>query len=373
MKTSSKTLLALTAAAAFGGFAATSLNYLLDQPASAEPAPSVATLPAAGSLPNVVNGTPMPSLAPMLKRVLPAVVSVNTKQRVRVNTPFGDDPVFRRMFGIPQERIAQSLGSGVIVDATRGLVLTNNHVVEDADEVSVTLADGRTLKAEFVGNDADTDIALMRIPAQNLTAIPVANSDQLQIGDFVVAVGNPFGVGQTVTSGIVSAVGRNNLPGAGFQNFIQTDASINPGHSGGAMVTLNGDQGTAQRAGGAQALDDGRLGAVTVRMAIEGAFGDGPNGGDVAGLFGADLHLGDVDPVALDHGVGQERLAHPLDLGLDVVTGIVELDQLADADVGDAAPSQTFQRALDGLTLNVEDARLEEDVNLDLGHQCSPP
>jgi len=241
MKTASKTLLALTAAAAFGGFAATSLNYLLDQPASAEPAPSVATLPAAGALPNVVNGTPMPSLAPMLKRVLPAVVSVNTKQRVRVNTPFGDDPVFRRMFGIPQERIAQSLGSGVIVDATRGLVLTNNHVVEDADEVSVTLADGRTLKAEFVGNDADTDIALMRIPAQNLTAIPVANSDQLQIGDFVVAVGNPFGVGQTVTSGIVSAVGRNNLPGAGFQNFIQTDASINPGNSGGALVNLNGE------------------------------------------------------------------------------------------------------------------------------------
>ena len=241
MKTSTKTLLALSAAAAFGGFAATSLNHLLDQPASADPAPAAATLPAAAALPAGVNGTPMPSLAPMLKRVLPAVVSVNTKQRVRVNTPFGDDPVFRRMFGIPQERIAQSLGSGVIVDAARGLVLTNNHVVEDADEVSVTLADGRTLTAEFVGNDADTDIALMRIPAQNLTAIPVANSDRLQIGDFVVAVGNPFGVGQTVTSGIVSAVGRNNLPGAGFQNFIQTDASINPGNSGGALVNLNGE------------------------------------------------------------------------------------------------------------------------------------
>jgi Do/DeqQ family serine protease len=240
------TLLALTAAAAFGGFAATSMHLLLEQPAAAEPTPAAATLPATAALPTGVSGIPMPSLAPMLKRVLPAVVSVNTKQRVRVNTPFGDDPVFRRMFGIPQERIAQSLGSGVIVDAARGLVLTNNHVVEDADEVSVTLADGRTLKAEFVGNDADTDIALMRIPVQNLSgaplvAIPVANSDRLQIGDFVVAVGNPFGVGQTVTSGIVSAVGRNNLPGAGFQNFIQTDASINPGNSGGALVNLNGE------------------------------------------------------------------------------------------------------------------------------------
>ena len=239
-----RTLLALTAAAAFGGFAATALTQLVEAPLAASPATpagNAATLPAAGALPTAVSGMPMPSLAPMLKRVLPAVVSVTSKQRVRVNTPFGDDPVFRRMFGIPEERIAQSLGSGVIVDAKRGLVLTNNHVIEDADEVSVNLADGRTLKAEFVGSDPDTDVALMRIPAENLTAIPVADSNLLQIGDFVVAVGNPFGVGQTVTSGIVSAVGRNNLPGAGFQNFIQTDASINPGNSGGALVNLNGE------------------------------------------------------------------------------------------------------------------------------------
>jgi serine protease DegQ len=242
MKTATKTLLALSLAAAFGGFTATGLTALFDRPASASPAIAGSAVPsAAGVLPASVNGAPVPSLAPMLKQVLPAVVSVNTKQRVRVNTPFGDDPIFRRIFGIPQERIAQSLGSGVIVDAKLGLVLTNNHVVEDADEVQVTLADGRSLKAEFVGNDADTDIALMRIPAQNLTAITIANSDHLQIGDFVVAIGNPFGVGQTVTSGIVSAVGRNNLPGAGFQSFIQTDASINPGNSGGALVNLNGE------------------------------------------------------------------------------------------------------------------------------------
>ena len=239
--TARRTLLALTAAAAFGGFAATGLNLMLDAPAGAQPPPGAATVPAAAALPTAVSGVPVPSLAPMLKRVLPAVVSVTSKQRVRVNTPFGDDPVFRRMFGIPQERIAQSLGSGVIIDAQRGLVLTNNHVVEDADEVSVNLADGRTLRAEFVGSDPDTDVALMRIPAQDLTAIPMANSDRLQIGDFVVAIGNPFGVGQTVTSGIISAVGRNNLPGAGFQNFIQTDASINNGDSGGALVNLNGE------------------------------------------------------------------------------------------------------------------------------------
>ncbi|WP_240095547.1 trypsin-like peptidase domain-containing protein [Thermomonas flagellata] len=242
MRTATKTLLALTAAAAFGGFAATGLNALLERPARATPPPATsASVPVAGALPNAVDGAPMPSLAPMLKRVLPAVVSVTTEQRVRVNTPFGDDPLFRRMFGIPEERIARSLGSGVIVDAQRGLVLTNNHVIENADAVQVQLADGRTVKAEFLGSDPDTDVALMRIPAQGLTAIPLADSDQLQIGDFVVAIGNPFGVGQTVTSGIVSAVGRNNLPGAGYQNFIQTDASINPGNSGGALVNLKGE------------------------------------------------------------------------------------------------------------------------------------
>ena len=228
------TLLVLAAAAAFGGFAATALRDGLGSPAHAEPAPQVAALPVA------VPGQPMPSLAPMLQRVLPAVVSVHTKQRVAVS-PFGDDPMLRRMFPqLTQERISESLGSGVIVDAAKGYILTNHHVIEGADDVSVTLSDGRTLKASFVGSDPDTDIAVMRIPAQNLVALPVADSSRLRVGDYVVAVGNPFGVGQTVTSGIVSAVGRSNLPGMGYQNFIQTDASINPGNSGGALVNLNG-------------------------------------------------------------------------------------------------------------------------------------
>lgn len=234
-------LLALTAAATFGGFAATWVRETLQAPALA--APEAATVPAMAAsapLPAAVDGQPLPSLAPMLKKVTPAVVSVHTKQRVRVNTPFGDDPVFRRLFGIPEERISESLGSGVIVDAQRGLILTNHHVIEGADDVSVTLNDGRTLKAEFVGSDPDTDVALMRIAAKDLVAIPLADSGKLQVGDFVVAVGNPFGVGQTVTWGIVSATQRSGLPGMGFQNFIQTDASINPGNSGGALVDLHG-------------------------------------------------------------------------------------------------------------------------------------
>lgn len=243
MKPSTRTLLALIFAAAFGGFVATLLRDGLEAPVRAEPV--TLAVPMSAPLP-VVDGQPLPSLAPMLRRVTPAVVSVHSRQRVRINNPFANDPFFRRMFpNVPDERINESLGSGVIVDAARGYVLTNHHVIEGADEVSVTLADGRTLAAEFVGSDADTDVALMRIPVpeagQPLQAIQLANSSVLEVGDFVVAVGNPFGVGQTVTSGIVSAVGRSNVPGVGYQNFIQTDASINPGNSGGALVNLRGE------------------------------------------------------------------------------------------------------------------------------------
>ncbi|BCT91973.1 heat-shock protein [Lysobacter helvus] len=237
-----KTLAALTLAAGFGGFAASALREGLEAPANAQPPAPAAAVPAMASMPPAVDGTPMPSLAPMLEHVTPAVVSVHTKQRVRIRNPFADDPMFRRLFpNVPQERINQSLGSGVIVDAAKGLVLTNHHVIEGADEVSVTLSDGRTFPATFVGSDPDTDVALMRIQADKLVALPLANSDQLRVGDFVVAVGNPFGFSQTVTSGIVSAVGRSGLPGLGFQNFIQTDASINPGNSGGALVNLRGE------------------------------------------------------------------------------------------------------------------------------------
>jgi serine protease DegQ len=196
------------------------------------------------ALPVAVDGQALPSLAPMLERVVPAVVNINSKARVRVRNPVMDDPLLRQFFGmqnVPRERIAQSLGSGVIIDAGKGYVLTNNHVVEGADDISVTLHDGRTLSAKLVGTDPDTDVAVIQIPAQNLSALPVADSGQLRVGDFVVAVGNPFGVGQSATSGIVSGLNRTGLGGRGFQNFIQTDATINPGNSGGALVNLRGE------------------------------------------------------------------------------------------------------------------------------------
>lgn len=205
---------------------------------------SLSTVPALAALPTDVDGQPLPSLAPMLEKITPAVVNIHSKTVVRVRNPLAEDPLLRQFFGmpaVPQQRVQQSLGSGVVVDAERGLVLTNNHVIEGADDIAVTLADGRSLAGEFVGADPDTDVALIRVPAEGLTALPLANSNRLRVGDFVVAVGNPFGLGQTVTSGIVSALGRSGLQGIGFQNFIQTDASINPGNSGGALVNLRGE------------------------------------------------------------------------------------------------------------------------------------
>jgi serine protease DegQ len=199
---------------------------------------------AVAALPVAVEGQELPSLAPVLERVTPSVVNVYTQTRVRVRSPLLDDPFFRRFFNVPnraRERVSQSLGSGVIVDADEGYILTNNHVIAGADDISITLADGRSFEAQVIGTDPATDLAMVRIPAEDLKALPFADSRALRVGDFVVAVGNPFGLGQTVTSGIVSALGRNTFRELEFQNFIQTDASINPGNSGGALINLRGE------------------------------------------------------------------------------------------------------------------------------------
>lgn len=187
----------------------------------------------------------LPSLAPMLGQVTPAVVNIATEGRVQMRqNPLLEDPFFRFFFDFPDqplERKTQSLGSGVIVDAERGLVITNNHVIANADQIAVNLRDGRKLEAKLVGADPETDIAVIKVsPTERLIALSMADSNQLKVGDFVVAIGNPFGLGQTVTSGIVSALERSGLGIEGYEDFIQTDASINPGNSGGALVDLNG-------------------------------------------------------------------------------------------------------------------------------------
>ncbi len=197
------------------------------------------------ALPFLVGDRPVPSLAPMLEPTVQAVVNISTVTGIDASEhPLMRDPFFRRFFEMPpeqQQREGNSLGSGTIVDAERGLVLTNQHVIAKATEIRVTLHDGRTLVAELIGADSETDIAVLRIPAEDLVALKVADSDALKVGDFVVAIGNPFGLSQTVTSGIVSGLGRSGLGIEGYESFIQTDASINPGNSGGPLVNLRGE------------------------------------------------------------------------------------------------------------------------------------
>ncbi|MES9868973.1 MAG: DegQ family serine endoprotease [Sedimenticola sp.] len=199
------------------------------------------------ALPASVNGVPVPSLAPMLERVTPAVVNISTVTHIRrEESPLFSDPFFRRFFDLHsiqkrKKKRSQSLGSGVIIDAAKGYVLTNSHVIDKAHEIRVTTHDGRRLEARLIGADPETDVAVLQIGGEGLTALALADSDRLRVGDFVVAIGNPFGLSQTVTSGIVSALGRSGLGIEGYENFIQTDASINPGNSGGPLVNLEGE------------------------------------------------------------------------------------------------------------------------------------
>ncbi|MGQ0657335.1 MAG: DegQ family serine endoprotease [Chromatiales bacterium] len=196
-------------------------------------------------LPAAVDSQPLPSLAPMLERATPAVVNISTKGHVELRlNPLFNDPFFRRFFDLPDrpiQREFQSLGSGVIINAEQGLVVTNNHVIANADQIAVKLRDGTVFEAELIGTDPKTDVAVIKIPAKNLTALPVANSDQLRVGDFVVAIGNPLGLGGTVTSGIISALARSGLGIGEYEDYIQTDAAINQGNSGGALVNLRGE------------------------------------------------------------------------------------------------------------------------------------
>lgn len=195
------------------------------------------------ALPSVVDGQPLPSLAPMLERVTPAVVNISTLGRAPQSNGLMDDPFFRRFFDLPDtpsRSRPQSLGSGVIVDAAQGLIVTNHHVIDDASEILVALSDGREAQARVIGTDPRADVALIQIELDELVDIQWADSEALRVGDFVVAIGNPFGLGQTVTSGIVSALDRSGLGIEDFEDFIQTDASINPGNSGGALVDLAG-------------------------------------------------------------------------------------------------------------------------------------
>ena len=193
------------------------------------------------------QGQAVPSLAPMLKKATPAVVNISVSSTQTYSNPLLNDPFFQYFFGNrgqqmqPQQRRNNSAGSGVIIDKQKGLIVTNHHVVKNADDITVGLLDGRSYQAKLLGVDPAVDIALLQIEAKDLTDLPLADSTQVEVGDFVVAIGNPFNLGQTVTTGIVSALGRTGLNMEQYENFIQTDASINPGNSGGALVNLKGE------------------------------------------------------------------------------------------------------------------------------------
>ena len=243
----------------------------------------------------------VPSLAPMLDKATPAIVSISVEgtQVSRQRVP----EMFKHFFGGPdeqvQERPFRGLGSGVIIDADKGYVVTNNHVVDNASEITVTLTDGRELKAKKLGADAQSDIALLKIEPEKLVALPLADSDKVRVGDFVVAIGNPFGLSQTVTSGIVSALGRSGLNIGGLENFIQTDAAINRGNSGGALISLRGE-------------------LVGINTAIFG-----PNGGNVGICFAipSNMMKSLVDQI-IEYGEVRRGLLGIL--GQDVDSGLAE-------------------------------------------------
>ena len=220
----------------------------------------------------------VPSLAPMLENVTPAVVNIYTISESEQRNQLIDDPFLRKFFNIPNQQKSRKknrsgLGSGVIINSKKGYVITNNHVIAKAKDIKVKLHDGREFKAKLVGADPASDIAIIQIKPENLTAIKFSNSEKLRVGDFVVAIGNPFGIGQTVTSGIVSALGRSGLGIEAYENFIQTDASINPGNSGGALVNLRGELvGINTAIIGSRGASAGSVGiglAIPVNMALD--------------------------------------------------------------------------------------------------------
>ena len=264
--------------------------------------------PAGAQLPAKVGDTPLPSLAPIIKRTSAAVVGISVRGTVQNqnNNPLFQDPFFRRFFEMPETpQQFQASGSGVIVDSQQGYIVTNAHVVENAKDISVTLADGRELKnAQVKGVDSASDIAVLQVKGGNLTALTMADSSKVQVGDFVIAIGNPFGLEHTVTSGIISALGRAGISRDNYEDFIQTDAAINPGNSGGALLDLNGQlvginsaiiSNTGSNAGIGFAIPSNMVKAVMDQLIKYGKVQRGelgirmtPVGSEVADNIGAD-------------------------------------------------------------------------------------
>ena len=324
-----------------------------------------APAPAAGSV------TPAPgSFSAAARKAAPAVVSINTSKAVR--HPRSNDPWFQFFFGDPGPQSQVGLGSGVIVSPD-GYILTNNHVVEGADEIEVTLTDSRRARARIIGTDPDTDLAILKVELDKLPVIVLGQSDQIAVGDHVLAIGNPFGVGQTVTSGIVSALGRSQLGINTFENFIQTDAAINPGNSGGALVDVYGNLlgiNTAiySRSGGSMGIGFA-IPVSTARMVLDSIVKDGsvtrgwigvePNelSPELAETFGVKASEGVIITGVLQNGPAAQAGMRPGDVIVDVAGKAVRnvselLTAVAALKPSEAAPF-TVQRGEGSLTLQI--------------------
>ena len=322
-------------------------------------------------------GTVMPgSMSPAAKRAAPAVVSITTTQ-ARTAHPLANDPWFRFFYGDREENSPQmGLGSGVIV-SPEGYILTNNHVVEGAQEIEVTLSDSRRTTAKVIGTDPDTDLAVLRITLDRLPVIAMGNSDTVQVGDKVLAIGNPFGVGQTVTGGIISALGRNQLGINTFENFIQTDAAINPGNSGGALVDVNGsllgiNTAIYSRSGGNMGIGFA-IPVNTARQVLEGLVRDGQVtrgwigvepvelNSDLAETFGIKQTEGVIITGVLQNGPAFKAGLKPGDVLLAVgekdVRNVSELLTLIAAQTPGSAVKMRIKRRDADLSLDVTPAQ----------------
>jgi len=322
-------------------------------------------------------GTVMPgSMSPAAKRAAPAVVSIATTQ-ARTAHPLANDPWFRFFYGDREDDSPQmGLGSGVIV-SPEGYILTNNHVVEGAQEIEVTLSDSRRTTAKVIGTDPDTDLAVLRITLDRLPVIAMGNSDNVQVGDKVLAIGNPFGVGQTVTGGIISALGRNQLGINTFENFIQTDAAINPGNSGGALVDVNGsllgiNTAIYSRSGGNMGIGFA-IPVNTARQVLEGLVRDGQVtrgwigvepvelNADLAETFGIKQTEGVIITGVLQNGPAFKAGLKPGDVLLAVgekdVHNVSELLTLIAAQTPGAAVKMRIKRRDADLSLDVTPAQ----------------
>ena len=327
--------------------------------------------------PTNAAGTVMPgSMSPAAKRAAPAVVSIATTQ-ARTAHPLANDPWFRFFYGDREDDSPQmGLGSGVIV-SPEGYILTNNHVVEGAQEIEVTLSDSRRTTAKVIGTDPDTDLAVLRITLDRLPVIAMGNSDTVQVGDKVLAIGNPFGVGQTVTGGIISALGRNQLGINTFENFIQTDAAINPGNSGGALVDVNGsllgiNTAIYSRSGGNMGIGFA-IPVNTARQVLEGLVRDGQVtrgwigvepvelNSDLAETFGIKQTEGVIVTGVLQNGPAFQAGLKPGDVLLTVgdkdVHNVSELLTLIAAQTPGAAVKMRIKRRNVEMTLDVTPAQ----------------